>query len=197
VRKRMSSLPLFWRVFVTNAVAMSLAFAGLVLAPVTVSVPVSGTELLVLAGGLVVLLIFNLVLLRPAFRPLDALAETMRRHDPLSPGERVPVDGEPDVAALAQAFNEMLDRLERERRESGRLALAAQESERKRVAQELHDEVGQAVTGVMLQLSRRARGAPPPHAPRGGGDDGPSHGACATHQRDAQTDEQPADGRDA
>jgi two-component system sensor histidine kinase UhpB len=152
VRKRMSSLPLFWRVFVTNAVAMSLAFAGLVLAPVTVSVPVSATELLVLASGLVVLLIFNLVLLRPAFRPLDALAETMRRHDPLSPGERVPVDGEPDVAALAQAFNEMLDRLESERRESARFALRILEDERNRIARELHDEVGQTLTGVMLQV---------------------------------------------
>jgi two-component system sensor histidine kinase UhpB len=148
----MSSLPLFWRVFVTNAVAMSLAFAGLVLAPVTVSVPVSATELLVLASGLVVLLIFNLVLLRPAFRPLDALAETMRRHDPLSPGERVPVDGEPDVAALAQAFNEMLDRLESERRESARFALRILEDERNRIARELHDEVGQTLTGVMLQV---------------------------------------------
>ena len=61
--------------------------------------------------------------LRRAFRPLDELAETMRRHDPLSPGERVAVDGGPDVAALAQTFNEMLDRLESERRESARRAL--------------------------------------------------------------------------
>jgi len=160
MRKRMSSLPLFWRVFATNAAAMSLAFAGLVFAPVTVSVPVSATEVIVLAIGLVVLLAFNLLLLRPAFRPLDRLADTMRRHDPLSPGERVPVDGEPDVAALAQAFNEMLDRLEFERRESARLALRVQEDERSRIARELHDEVGQTLTGVMLQVEGLAAKIP-------------------------------------
>src|SRR5215208_6605317 len=157
---RMSSLPLFWRAFATNALAMLLAFAALVLAPITVSVPIAATELIVLAAGLVLLLIFNLVLLRPAFRPLDRLAETMRRHDPLSPGERVPVDGEPDVAALAQAFNEMLDRLESERRGSARFALRVLEDERKRIARELHDEVGQTLTGVMLQVEGLAAKIP-------------------------------------
>jgi two-component system, NarL family, sensor histidine kinase UhpB len=160
MRGRMSSLPLYWRVFATNAVAMALAFAGLVFAPVTVSVPVAAVELIVLAIGLVLLLILNLLLLRPAFRPLDDLADTMRRHDPLSPGERVPVDGEPDVAALAHAFNEMLDRLELERRESARLALRVLEDERSRIARELHDEVGQTLTGVMLQVEGLAAKIP-------------------------------------
>jgi two-component system sensor histidine kinase UhpB len=160
VRKRLSSLPLFWRVFATNATAMLLAFAALVFAPVTVSVPVAATEAAVLAIGLAILLILNLLLLRPAFRPLDQLAETMRRHDPLSPGERVPVDGEPDVAALAQAFNDMLDRLEHERRESARLALRVLEDERSRIARELHDEVGQTLTGVMLQVEGLAAKIP-------------------------------------
>jgi two-component system sensor histidine kinase UhpB len=160
MHKRLSSLPLYWRVFATNAVAMSLAFAGLVFAPVTVSVPVAAAELVVLAIGLVLLLMLNLLLLRPAFRPLDDLAETMRRHDPLSPGERVTVDGEPDVAALAEAFNEMLDRLEFERRESARLALRVLEDERSRIARELHDEVGQTLTGVMLQVEGLAAKIP-------------------------------------
>src|SRR5688500_5290168 len=60
MRNRMSSLPLFWRAFATNALAMSLAFWALVFAPVTVSIPIAATELAVLASGLVLLLILNL-----------------------------------------------------------------------------------------------------------------------------------------
>ena len=153
---RLSSLPLFWRVFYTNAAVLVLAFVALVFAPVTVSVPPRLTELIVLAIGLAAMLAMTLVLLRPAFRPLDQLAETMRRHDPLSPGLRACVKGEPDVATLAQTFNDMLDRLESERRESARRALMVQEGERKRIARELHDEVGQTFTGVMLQVESLA-----------------------------------------
>src|SRR5687768_12624394 len=155
-----SSLPLFWRVFTTHGAAMLLAFTVRVFAPVTVSAPIGVGELMVLAIGLVVVLLLNLLLLRAVFRPLNELAEAMRRHDPLAPGERVPVDGEPDVAALAQAFNEMLDRLESERRESARQALRVLEGERSRIARELHDEVGQTLTGVMLQVEGLAAKIP-------------------------------------
>jgi two-component system, NarL family, sensor histidine kinase UhpB len=152
MRTRLNALPLFWRVFGTNAAVLVLAFLGLVFAPVTVSVPPAATELIVLAIGLVCLLAIDLALLRPAFRPLNELVDRMRSHDPLSPGRRVRVEGGPAVAALAQTFNEMLDRLESERRDSARRALLAQEGERRRLARELHDEVGQTLTGVMLQV---------------------------------------------
>jgi two-component system sensor histidine kinase UhpB len=155
-----SSLPLYWRVFATNASVLLLAFTALVFAPVTVSVPIGVGELIVLAIGLLVVLLMNLVLLRPALRPLDELAEAMRRHDPLAPGERVAVDGDPDVAALAHAFNDMLDRLEFERRESARQALRVLEGERSRIARELHDEVGQTLTGAMLQVEGLATRIP-------------------------------------
>ena len=152
MRTRLNALPLFWRVFGTNAAALVLAFLALVFAPVTVSVPPAAIELVVLALGLLCLLGLNMALLQPAFRPLDELVETMRGHDPLSPGRRVRVDGGPAIVALAQTFNEMLDRLESERRDSARRALLVQEGERQRLARELHDEVGQTLTGVMLQV---------------------------------------------
>jgi two-component system sensor histidine kinase UhpB len=157
---RLSTLPLFWQVFGANAAVLSLAFTGLVFAPVTVSVPPHATELIVLFVGLLVTLAINLVLLRHAFHPLDHLADTMRRHDPLSPGARVPVEGGPLVSGLARSFNDMLDRLEFERRESARRALMSQEGERRRIARELHDEVGQTLTGVMLQVEGLAAAIP-------------------------------------
>jgi two-component system sensor histidine kinase UhpB len=160
MRKHLASTPLFWRVFWTNAAVLVVATAALAFGPLTVSAPVGPTELVVLLVGLVITLAMSLLLMRPAFRPFDELADRMRRHDPLAPGERVHVAGGPKVAALAQAFNEMLDRLESEQRESTRRALMVQEGERQRVARELHDEVGQTLTGVMLQVEGLAAKIP-------------------------------------
>jgi two-component system sensor histidine kinase UhpB len=153
-------MTLFWRVFATNAAVLVIAFLALVFAPVTVSVPVRATELVVLSVGLIAMLALTFLLLRPAFHALDTVTSTMRRIDPLAPGQRVPEVGEPDIAGLAQAFNEMLARLEDERRESARQALTVQEAERQRVARELHDEIGQVFTAIMLQIEGVAAHAP-------------------------------------
>jgi two-component system sensor histidine kinase UhpB len=48
----------------------------------------------------------------------------------------------------------MLARLEAERREATGRVLAGQEAERLRIAQELHDQVGQELTAVLLGLAR-------------------------------------------
>jgi two-component system, NarL family, sensor histidine kinase UhpB len=157
---KLKSMTLFWRVFATNAAVLVLVFLVLVFAPVTVSVPVRATELVVLLAGLLAMLVLTYFLLRPAFRALGTVTTTMRTIDPLDPGQRVPEVGEPDVAGLAQAFNEMLERLEHERRESARQALTVQEAERQRVARELHDEVGQIFTAIMLQIEGLAGHVP-------------------------------------
>src|SRR4051812_20110702 len=130
MRNRLASTPLFWRVFWTNAAVLVLAAAALAVGPVAVRVPLTASEGIVLVLGLVVLLAVSLQLLRPAFRPFDELADRMRRHDPFEAGEHVHVDGGPKVTALANTFNEMLDRLEAERRASTRRALMVQEGER-------------------------------------------------------------------
>ena len=72
--------------------------------------------------------------------------------DLVQPGQRLEVEHDDEVGRVVDAFNGMLARLEAERRESGRRVLAAQEAERVGIARDLHDEVGQALTGVLLQL---------------------------------------------
>ncbi len=151
---------LFWRVFVLNALMFVVATATLAVSPATVSLPVSVKELIVLAVGLVLMLAVNAVLLRASLRPLDGLTALMKRVDLLRPGERARVTGNGDVAHLMHAFNEMLDRLEAERGDSATRALAAQEGERQRIAQELHDEIGQSLTAVLLNLKRILDRAP-------------------------------------
>ena len=156
----LGSTPFAWRIFAVNAVLLIAAAVALALSPATVSFPIALTEGIVLAVGLVAILIVNLLLVRRSFAPLERLTRLMRSVDLLRPGQRVDVTGPREVRELGAVFNEMLGRLERERHESGWDALKAQETERKRVAQELHDEVGQALTAVMLQIGRLARKAP-------------------------------------
>ena len=114
-----------------------------------------------LAGGLAIMLAANLILMRRAFGPLRRLTELMETIDPLEPGRRLPPLGpESEVTQLTESFNAMLDRLEEERRESGYRALVAQEAERRRVSAELHDEIGQQLTALLMQLDRVTRKAP-------------------------------------
>jgi two-component system, NarL family, sensor histidine kinase UhpB len=152
-RQRLSGVPLFWRVFATNAVVLVVAAAVLALSPATISFPVAVTEAIVLLVGLGAMLALNFALLRRALAPLDELRGVMRGADPLRPGLRATVgDTAPELRVVSETFNDMVERLEAERRESARRALAAQEGERLRISQELHDEVGQKLTVVILRL---------------------------------------------
>lgn len=154
--------------FVVNAAVLVLIVVLLSVTPITITAPlIRPSELAVVLAAFVALMALHLVLLRRVLSPLQKLSELMRTIDPARPGRRlegVPLR-EAEVATLARAFNDMLDRLELERRESARVALAAQERERLRVARELHDEIGQSLTAVTLRAERAANdGAADPAA---------------------------------
>jgi len=102
----------------------------------------------------------NALLVKASLRPLADLTSLMQRVDLLRPGARSPVTGHGDIAQLIHTFNDMLDRLEAERATSSARTLAAQEGERQRIARELHDEIGQSLTAVLLVLKRTVDRAP-------------------------------------
>jgi two-component system sensor histidine kinase UhpB len=120
-------------------------------------------ELFVLILAVVATLLGNWLLLRRRFAPLDRMISTMETVDLASLDEDAiePAKESVEVARLNGAFRRMIARLEAERREAGRAAIRAQERERRRIAQDLHDEVNQALTAVSLRLQASIEHAPP------------------------------------
>jgi two-component system sensor histidine kinase UhpB len=154
-------LSLYARVVLVNAAVLVTASLVLALTPATVSFPLALREAVVLGVGVTVIVIANAVLLRVSFRPLGRLADAMGAIDLLKPGSRLRISGGTEVRQVIQGFNQMLDRLERERQESNRRAIVTREGERRRIGHELHDEIGQRLTAILLQLERTIAHAPP------------------------------------
>lgn len=153
-------MPIFWRVFAVNAGLLALIAVLLLVSPVEISYPIKPIQALIVVVALAITLVANLLLLRRAVAPLERLVERMDRVDLLRPGERLQVSRDDEVGRVVRAFNQMLDRLESERQRSGRRVLAAQEAERLGIARDLHDEVGQLLTGVLLHLDSSTGSAP-------------------------------------
>ena len=123
-----------------------------------------GREALVFGLAIIATLLGNWLLLRRRFAPLDEIISAMESIDLADPGKRpfmpAPADSA-EVLRLDAAFQRMIHRLEDERRRAGRAAIQAQERERRRIAQDLHDEVNQALTAVSLRLQASIEHAPP------------------------------------
>jgi two-component system sensor histidine kinase UhpB len=160
----MKSRPLLAQVLAVNL----LLVAGTVLVATIaldaqVSTVIRGRETLVLGLAIVATLLGNWLLLRRRFEPLDQLISAMERTDlagPHAPARPHHRNDSAEVQRLEVAFGRMVSRLEAERKQAGKAAIQAQERERRRIAQDLHDEVNQALTAVILRLQASIERAP-------------------------------------
>ena len=125
------------------------------------------TTLLVALAGIVAAMFLTWLLTRPI---LDLVATTKE----IGSGNlqaRAPHWADDEIGALADAFNQMVDDLDASQRavadkEQARTVLlqkliTAQEEERKRIARELHDGVGQMLTSLMVGMRTAPRGGDP------------------------------------
>jgi two-component system sensor histidine kinase UhpB len=123
-------------------------------------------DFLILALAIVLTLCTNIWMLQRRFRPLESLIDQIEAIDPAEPKPRLLRRSDPveEIDRLAVSFHGLLERIEDERRRSGQLAMRAQEEERRRLARDLHDEVNQALTAILLRLEALAQETPPERA---------------------------------
>ncbi|MCK9247583.1 MAG: sensor histidine kinase [Solirubrobacteraceae bacterium] len=156
MRAAIERMSLEGQVFLAVAALLGTAALVLVLVPVRIGGTEGSATWIVVGGTAGILLLVRIALLR-ALRPLRRLTRIMATVDPMAPPgdlrEQV-VPDDRDVKRLTAAFEEMLVRFREERRASDRRMVAAQEAERRRIARELHDELGQTLTALSLQIGR-------------------------------------------
>ncbi len=159
---------LIGQVVAANVVLVALTlFAASLAAGLDLDVEEQRWQFAILAMAIVLCLCTNLWMLQRRFRPLERLIESIESIDPSEPsplelGRRDPVE---EIDRLSHSFKRLLERIEDERRRSGQLAMRAQEEERRRLARDLHDEVNQALTAILLRLEALAQESPPERGP--------------------------------
>ena len=159
--KRRDSL--LGQILAVNVLLISMTLFGASLAAgLDLNVQDQRWQFLILAMAIVLTLLVNFLMLRRRFSPLERLIERIEAIDPARPSDfEAPDDAVEEIDRLAVSFQRLLQRIEEERRRAGRLVLRAQEEERKRVARDLHDEVNQALTAILLRLEALSQTAPP------------------------------------
>lgn len=160
----MRKLPLLVQILSVNAVLLTATvLAALIATQVDARGPEGVDQALLLGAAILSTVLVNGLVLRRRFAPLERIINTMEHAD-LDGQSRadVPADADSaDVVRLHEAFNRMLSRLEQERATAAGAVLEAQETERARIARDLHDEVNQSLTAILLRLEATAAHAPP------------------------------------
>jgi two-component system, NarL family, sensor histidine kinase UhpB len=162
----MRNRELLTQVLIVNLLLISAAvIATAIAANPSLNVSDHPQTALVFGIAIAITVLVNVMLLQRRFRPLERLVDEMERADLSRPGANLrragPTGGPEEVQRLQRAFRRMLERLEAERRRASSAALTAQERERERIARDLHDEVNQSLTGLLLRLEATRRNAPP------------------------------------
>jgi two-component system, NarL family, sensor histidine kinase UhpB len=158
---------LIGQVVAANVVLVALTLFGASLAAgLDLTVESQRWSFGILALSIVLTLCVNLWMLQRRFRPLERLIDRVERIDPAVPMAEAFEEPEPvaEIDRLSHSFRRLLDRIEEERRRSGTLVMRAQEEERRRLARDLHDEVNQALTAILLRLEALGQDTAPERA---------------------------------
>ncbi len=156
-----ASLPLLARIAIGNSLIIAAGAIGGTL--LTHAITERGAELIFILffalAGLLASIALNLYIVRAALKPLQELRR-MADEIGLEQADREQVwlhNPDPDTSQLAARLTSLISQLEtsnQQLRAISAQAINAQEDERKRIARSLHDDTGQALLTLILNLER-------------------------------------------
>lgn len=163
IRQRLARVPLFAQIVIANSFIIIIgAIGGTLLTSHLTDVAADVWLIFLFASvGTTLTILINSWLIRIALRPLRDLSKLISKvqADYASEEEELKYyyQQEPDIPQMAEGLNALVTRLEehnRQLRALSKRAISAQEEERKRIARSLHDDSGQALTMLIINLER-------------------------------------------
>jgi len=153
--------PILYRIAIGNAVIIVAgAIIGTFLTHLLTNIAATLWHFVLFASiGIVISLILNFTIIQAALHPLRELRQIVNG---IQAGQAEATqldleDTDPDIHRLTTALNSLITQLEtsnQELRVLSERAINAQEDERKRIARSLHDDTGQSLSTLIINLER-------------------------------------------
>ncbi len=167
VRQRFTRLSIYQQIVIGNSIIILFgAIIGTLLTRHLTGIAADLWLIVLFATiGTALTIMINGWVIKSALHPLAQLSSMVDQMDiEVEELEDHPFkDTDPDISALADGLQSLLLQLDERNRQlqalSGR-ALNAQEEERKRIARSLHDETGQALSTLIINLERLEKNLP-------------------------------------
>ncbi len=112
---------------------------------------------------LISILVVSFTMSRLVVSKLEKFVEAARRLSQGDLKQRIIFKGDDELKRLAESFNRMAGELKKKMKQEKKYIsqiIGAQETERRRISRELHDELGQALTGIKYNLEIIERDLP-------------------------------------
>jgi two-component system sensor histidine kinase UhpB len=169
-RERLHGLSILNRLLLGNSAVIVVGAVGGTLLTQRITLQTQASDLwligLFAGAGILLSLLVNYWIVKITLRPLRELRQAV---DGIQTGRAgaslaLTAGADPDLSRLAAAVDSLLERMEGravELRALSERAINAQEEERKRIARGLHDDIGQTLSRLIIDLEHMEGGLPP------------------------------------